>query len=48
MINLGIKFHKLFCTIVDQQMKSTARRDKLISVEQRARDIWERYQYFAV
>ena len=27
-------------------MKNTTRRDKLISLEQRARNIWERYQYF--
>ncbi len=46
---LRIKYHKLFCTIMEQQKKtSTVRRDKLISLEQRARNIWDRYQYFSV
>ena len=44
---LGIRFHKLFSTLIDS-MKNTTRRDKLISLEQRARNIWDRYQYFTV
>lgn len=40
MLNLSIRYHKLFSTALDQHMKSTARRDKLILVEERARDIW--------
>ena len=32
----------------DKQKTSTVRRDKLISLEQRARNIWERYDYFKV
>ena len=47
---LIIKYHKLFCTLnMEQQKKtSTVRRDKLIGLEQRARNIWERFQYFSV
>ena len=47
---LRIKYHKLFSTIIMEQQKkhSTVRRDKLISLEQRARNIWNRYQYFTV
>jgi len=41
-----INFHKLFCTLIDPQMKNTTRRDKLISLEQRARNIWDRHQFF--
>lgn len=42
--------YSLFCTLnMEQQKKtSTVRRDKLIGLEQRARNIWERYQYFSV
>ena len=40
-----IKFHYLFST-VPEAMKNTTRRDKLISLEQRAKNIWERHQYF--
>ena len=44
------KYHKLFSTLMMEQPKktSTVRRDKLISLEERARHIWERYQYFTV
>ena len=42
---LGLRFHKLFSTLIES-MKNTTRRDKLISLEQRARSIWDRYQYF--
>lgn len=41
-----INFHKLFSTVVDCNMKNTTRRDKLISLEQRARLIWERHHFF--
>jgi hypothetical protein len=41
-----INFHKLFSSLIDPQMKNTTRRDKLISLEQRARAIWERHQFF--
>lgn len=44
---LRFNIHKLFCSLMEAK-KSTARRDKLISLEQRARHIWERNQYFAV
>ena len=44
------KYHKLFCILMEQKIeaKSFVRRDKLISLEPRARAIWERYQYFSV
>ncbi len=47
---LRIKYHKLFSTLIMEQQKktSTVRRDKLIGLEQRARNIWDRYQYFSV
>lgn len=41
-----IGFHKLFSTLIEIGMKNTTRRDKLISLEGRARQIWERNQYF--
>ena len=41
-----IKLHKLFTTVIEASMKNTTRRDKLISLEQRARNIWERNQFF--
>jgi leucyl-tRNA synthetase len=31
---------------MENQKKSTVRRDKLIALEPRARSIWERHQYF--
>jgi hypothetical protein len=40
--------HKLFCSYMEKKQHSTVRRDKLISLEHRARNIWDRYQYFAV
>lgn len=44
------KYHKLFCILMEQKVeaKSFVRRDKLISLEPRARAIWDRYQYFSV
>lgn len=41
-----INIHKLFSTVVDFNMKNTTRRDKLISLEQRARLIWDRHHFF--
>lgn len=41
-----IGFHKLFSTLIEIGMKNTTRRDKLISLEDRAREIWQRNQYF--
>lgn len=45
---LTIKYHKLFSSLIPFDMKNTTRRDKLISLEQRARNIWERHQYFVI
>ena len=44
------KCHKLFCILMEPKVeaKSFVRRDKLISLEARARGIWERNQYFSV
>ena len=42
------KFHKFFRNLIDSSMKNTTRRDRLMSLEDRARHIWERYQYFTV
>ena len=43
------KCHQLFCYLMDKKVedKSFVRRDKLVSLEPRARAIWDRYQYFA-
>ena len=42
--------HKLFGIVMEQKVeaKSFVRRDKLISLETRARNIWDRNQYFSV
>ena len=44
------QYHKLFSNLMEGKIeaKSFVRRDKLKSLELRARDIWDRYQYFAV
>ena len=44
---LAIRYHKLFTSLLIQvHMKNTTRRDKLISLEPRARHIWDRHHYF--
>ncbi len=48
MINgFRVVFSILFNIVVDSTMKNTTRRDKLISLESRARAIWERNQLFS-
>lgn len=49
-MKLTTKYHKLFSKLMEAKIeaKSFVRRDKLRSLESRARDIWQRFQYFSV